>query len=111
MVFARLALGAALLISSGATAQQSKPNWKRIEADNGAAYAIDMTSISHDGNQADAVVCVVENDACEIMNMHRWVFYCAQNRFTELTDSGFLSSVYVPPLSVGRKVLDIACGR
>jgi hypothetical protein len=91
--------------------------WKRVEADNGAAYAIDMNSISRSGpdvagrTQADAVVCVVENDACDIMNMRRWIFYCSQNHVMELTDAGFTPSVYVPPLSIGRRVLDIACGR
>ena len=99
------------------TASFPAQKWKRVEADNGAAYAIDMNSISRSGpdvagrTQADAVVCVVENNACDIMNMRRWIFYCSQNHVMELTDTGFTPSIYVPPLSIGRRVLDIACGR
>jgi hypothetical protein len=53
--------------------------WKRIEADNGAVYAIDMNSIqrgTYFGPQnpgvADAIVCIVDNDT-----LHRTYGYGA----------------------------------
>ncbi len=97
-----------------------KHNWKRVEADNGAAYAIDLSSISHGytfsnvtgaSKTADAVVCIVQNDICDIMNQRRWTFYCPQNQIVEQTDAGFTPAQYVPPRSIGKRILDIACSK
>jgi hypothetical protein len=95
------------IISTLVMAQGPKPNWKRVEADNGASYAIDLNSISRGSGNADAVICIVENDVCDIMNQRRWVFYCSQNRIGEFP----APSQYVPPLSIGRRILDLVCGK
>ena len=111
-------------VAANTTMQQRPPpkpyNWKRVEADNGAAYVIDLNSISHGytfGNvegaskTADATICIVQNDVCDIMNQRRWTFYCPQNQIVEMTDAGFTPAQYVPPQSIGRRILDIACSK
>ena len=45
-----------------------KENWKRIEADNGAAYGVDLNSITHSANgTAEMTVCIVDNNTCALM--------------------------------------------
>lgn len=88
-------------------------DWRRVEADNGSSFAIDLNSIARYGpdiagrRTADAVICVVENNVCDIMNQDRWMFYCLFNRIS--TGSG--QSFVAPPFSVARRILDIACGQ
>jgi hypothetical protein len=88
-------------------------DWRRVEADNGAIIAIDMNSIQRSGpdvagrRTADAIVCAVENNACELTNQDRWIFYCTSNQVA--MNNGMGESVYVPPLSVARRIMNIAC--
>lgn len=94
-------------------AQNRSPRWQRVIGDNGAVIAIDLNSIWRSkpdvvGRRiANATICVLENDACNIDNEDRWIFYCTFNRIA----SGSMPSIYVSPQSLGRRVLDIACGQ
>ena len=88
-----------------------RPNWRRVEADNGAVIAINMNSIQHNSSgNADASVCVVENDACSPLNMKHWFFDCHGHHFQEsLNAGGFSPMVYAPPRSLAGGIVAIAC--
>lgn len=85
------------------------PYWYRIDADNGAAYAIDLHSIYRGNGTADAEICPIENNLCNVGNRQQWTFFCSQNSFRTLTDEGPTLPTYLPPYSLGRRLLDIAC--
>lgn len=100
------ACGAALvLLAHSAHAYESK--WKRIEADNGAAFAIDLGSISHNTNgSAVAVMCVVDNDTCIPPNMSRLLFDC-HGHYMDIDRGGSLT--IAPPRSVIGQMAALAC--
>jgi hypothetical protein len=100
------ACGAALVLLAQPThAYESK--WKRIEADNGAAFAIDLGSISHNTNgSAVAVMCVVDNDTCIPPNMSRLLFDC-HGHYMDIDRSGSL--MIAPPRSVVGQMAALAC--
>jgi hypothetical protein len=84
-----------------------KSNWKRLEADNGAAFAIDLASISHNTNgSAIAVTCIVDNDACPPPNMSRFLFDC-HGHYTDIDRGG--SATIAPPRSVVGQMAALAC--
>jgi hypothetical protein len=66
-----------LIFASSAMSQGSNKtaNWQNIEADNGAAYKVDLNSISHYNNgTADVVVYAVEGAGYNPENMRRLWF-------------------------------------
>ncbi|MBX9778551.1 MAG: hypothetical protein K2Y71_29615 [Xanthobacteraceae bacterium] len=82
-------------------------SWRRIEADNGAVYAIDMNSISHNTNgTALAITCVVENDTCPLLNMSRFHFDC-RGHYQDLDRRGPVMPA--PPRSVAGRMAAFAC--
>jgi hypothetical protein len=86
-----------------------KSNWRRMEADNGAAYAIDLSSISHlyqCGGCADAVVCIVDSDRCPPQNMRRFRFDC-HGHYMDI--DGGRSLQMAPPRSVVGQMAALAC--
>jgi hypothetical protein len=90
-----------------ATAQNATLNWKRLEADNGAAFAIDLNSISrfHNGT-AQAVTCVVDNNVCLPPNMSRLWFDC-RGHYRDIDRRG--PTTIAPPRSVVGRMAEIAC--
>jgi hypothetical protein len=93
------------LLALPARAYDSK--WKRIEADNGAAFAIDLGSISHNTNgSAVAVMCVVDNDTCIPPNMSRLLFDC-HGHYMDIDRGGSLT--IAPPRSVVGQMAALAC--
>lgn len=93
------------LLAQQAHAYDSK--WKRIEADNGAAFAIDLGSISHNTNgSAVAVICVVDNDTCIPPNISRLLFDC-HGHYMDIDRGGSLT--IAPPRSVVGQMAALAC--
>jgi hypothetical protein len=91
-----------------APAQQT--NWRRVDADNGSAMAIDLNSISrphYTNGAADAIVCILDNDTCVLLNMRRWRFDC-HGHFLDIDHGGGL--LPAPPRSVAGALSAIACG-
>jgi hypothetical protein len=88
--------------------QSYKANWRRIEADNGAVYAIDMSSISHNPNgSALAAICIVDNNTCLPPNVSRLLFDC-HDHYQDLENFGS-PILIVPPRSVVGQVAALAC--
>ena len=89
-------------------------NWKRIEAHNGAAYAIDLNSISHQdqvvGNQIQrhiyAVTCRIESDACPPWSMNRLLFDC-NGHYVDIDHGGEVMPA--PNGSVAGQMAALAC--
>lgn len=92
---------------AAAPAPAYKSNWRRIEADNGAAFAIDMNSIQHATNgSAYAVMCILDNDQCAIPNMRRWLFDC-HGHYMDTDSRGGMQMA--PSRSVAGAMAAIAC--
>ena len=88
-----------------------KANWKRIEADNGAAYAVDLNSIAHRNNgTAEMQVCIVDNNTCPIMpgtwNPTIFEFDC-HGHYADVQNGGGLQMA--PPRSVVGQMAALAC--
>lgn len=86
-----------------------EPEWRIIEADNGAVYALDMKSVSHlyyCGGCADAVMCVVDNNQCPAPNMRRIRFDC-HGHYIETDGGGGMQMA--PPRSVVGQMAAAAC--
>jgi len=93
------------LLAHPTHAYESK--WKRIEADNGAVFAIDLGSISHNTNgSAVAVMCIVDNDTCPPPNMSRLLFDC-HGHYMDIDRGGSL--LIAPPRSVAGQMAALAC--
>lgn len=83
-------------------------DWRRIEADNGAAFAIEMNSIAHYNNgTADAAICVLDNGMCARWNMGRFHFDC-QGHYMDL-DNMPAGAQPAPPRSVIGRMAALAC--
>ena len=84
-----------------------KSNWRRIEANNGAAFALDVNSIHHSINgNADVVMCIIDNDTCIPPNMRRWLFDC-HGHYMDIDGGGGMQMA--PPRSVAGATAAIAC--
>lgn len=86
-----------------------KISWKRFEADNGAAYVMDMNSISHKqtcAGCADATICVVDNNQCIPPNMRAVRFDC-RGHYIDIMSGGDLQMA--PPRSVIGQMAAVAC--
>src|SRR5262245_33767911 len=87
-----------------------KPEWKRIEADNGAAYAVDLKSIANFNDGTEMKVCIVDNNACAIMpgtwNPTIFHFDC-HGHYIDVYGGGGLRMA--PPRSVVGKMAALAC--
>jgi hypothetical protein len=102
----------AILMDSSFSQTASGPpaqRWKRIDADNGSAIAIDLNSI-HQGygsfGAADAIICIVDNNVCELLNQRRWAFDC-RGHFMDIDNGGGM--VQAPSRSVVGAIAAIAC--
>jgi hypothetical protein len=85
-----------------------KISWKRFEADTGAAYVMDMNSISHMqtcAGCADATICVVDNNQC-IPPMRPIRFDC-RGHYIDIVSGGDLQMA--PPRSVIGQMAAVAC--
>jgi hypothetical protein len=101
-----LALIAATLWAWPASAQRPQ-KWHRVEADNGAAFAIDMNSITRMNNGAvDTIVCTLNGNACNLLNQSRIRFDC-RGHYMDIDRGGQLQMA--PPRSVVGRLAAIAC--
>jgi hypothetical protein len=86
-----------------------KISWKRFEADNGAAYVMDVNSISHMqtcAGCADATICVVDNNQCIPPNMRAIRFDC-RGHYIDIMSGSDLQMA--PPRSVIGQMAAVAC--
>ena len=113
-VFGKRALACLILISlpaSSALSQGvgSKGNWQRIEADNGAVFQLDMSSIHRFGNgTAEATVYSVQGDAFNPENLRRLWFDC-HGHYQDTTGPRISQTLYAAPHSMAGRISDIAC--
>lgn len=98
-----------LALCVGDAVAQKAANWKRVEADNGAVYQIDLNSISRYNNgTADIVVYAVEGSSYNPEHMHRLWFDC-HGRFRDETGPSFGTMQSAPPRSMAGRISEIAC--
>jgi hypothetical protein len=91
------------------SSSQYRPNWQKIEADNGAVYDIDLNSIMRYNGMAEAMVYIVEDQYFNPMNMKQLYFDC-HGHFREGTTSGLSPPIYATPKSMAAQLAVIACG-
>jgi hypothetical protein len=102
----KAAIAAFLLMCGSCHAAQS--NWQTVEADNGAAYKVDLNSISHYARgDADMIVYSVDGPNYNPANLRRLYFDCRGHFRDEAGPIGQIE--YAPPRSVAGKMSDIAC--
>jgi hypothetical protein len=81
--------------------------WQRIEADNGAASAIELNSVaSWSTGEVYAIICALDGDVCPLSGMRRVLFDC-RGHYTPIDFGGV--SLQAPPRSVIGRLADIAC--
>jgi hypothetical protein len=107
MSFGKLSCGALLFLSTAALAQPPKPNWHKIEADNGAITQIDLNSIRPFANGREAIIYIDQGGSANIANMKRIYFDC-RGHMTDIS-GGMSAAVYVAPRSVGGRLAAIVC--
>jgi len=97
----------ALLVTQSAVAQNPIQKWHRVEADNGAAFALDLNSLTRlaDGG-ALIIVCNLDNDRCSSLNQSRFKFDC-RGHCIDIDRRGPLQMA--PPRSVAGRMAEIAC--
>ena len=106
---ANVAIGLVLLASTIARAKDVAPNWKKLEADNGAVYQIDLNSNFYFNNgTADIVVYAVSNSGFNPENMHRLWFDC-HGQYRDTTGPSFGPTMNAPPNSMVGRISQIAC--
>ena len=90
-------------------APPNKSNWRKFEADNGAAFALDMNSIAHMhycNGCTDVVICILDNGQCGLQNMRRWRFDC-HGHYMDFDNGGGVQ--LAPSRSVAGAMAAIAC--
>lgn len=99
------------LSSASAIAQQANGgNWQRVEADNGAVYQVDMSSIDRIRNGTATVrVWVVQGTNFNPRNL-RWLWFDCRGAYRDISQAGHASTLYAPPRSVIGRISGIACG-
>ncbi|WIG52220.1 MAG: hypothetical protein OJF48_003138 [Afipia sp.] len=104
-----IAIGAVAITNSAFSQAAYKPQWQKVEADNGAVYQIDLNSISHFSNgTAESVVYAVEGPGYNPENMRRLWFDC-QGKYRDSTGPGIGPTSYAPPRSIIGRISQIAC--
>ena len=100
-------LASALMQGQAAPAQ----NWRVIKADNGAAFDIDLNSITPSGYGVEAVIYIAKGQPVDLSNLKRMLFDC-HGHMTDVTDTqgaGNMPTIYLPPQSIGAKLATVAC--
>jgi hypothetical protein len=96
---------------------QYQATWKRVEADNGQVYLIDVGSLQSYVRSASsagilkgvfATIYLYTGPTYDPMNVETVVFECP-DYMTVTSPSGAGPSTYLAPRSVGRRLADIAC--
>jgi TPR repeat protein len=82
--------------------------WQRVEADNGAAFQIDLGLIQDFPPGATAPVYSAEGGQFNPMNLKRWYFDC-RGHIRVQQDVGLTPWTYVPPRSVAAQIGNIVC--
>jgi hypothetical protein len=97
-------------VSCSTAAERSQSNWQTVEADNGAAYKVDLNSISHYANGgAHIIVYAVERPGFDARNLRRLYFDCQGHYRGESGPIGQIT--YAPPRSVVGRISNIACAQ
>ena len=99
--------------ASAAMPSQTAPrqNWRVVKADNGAAFDIDLNSITPSGDGVEAVIYMAQGQPLDLSNLKRMLFDC-HGHMTDVTDTqgaGNTPAVYLPPQSIGAKLANVAC--
>ncbi len=103
------AIGALVVMNPVFSQGANKPQWQKVEADNGAVYQVDLNSISHFNNgTAETVVYAVEGPGYNPENMRRLWFDC-QGKYRDSTGPGIAPTSYAPPRSIIGRISQIAC--
>jgi hypothetical protein len=97
-----------LFASPTAWAQNATQDFKKVEADNGSAYAIDLNSIAKRGRETVAIICPVEAGVCVPRNMFRVAFDC-KGHYVDIDHGG--GPTAAPPHSLIGRMADIACAK
>lgn len=98
---------AALLTSSAAFPQA--PNWRDVEAANGAIYKVNMNSISPDADgSTEVIVYAADGSTFNPDNLRRLWFTCKAH-YRDLTVVGIGPLQYAPPRSIAGRIGEIAC--
>jgi hypothetical protein len=88
-------------------AQNPVQNWKRVEADNGAIYGIELNSITRFLNGTVlATTCTADNGRCPPQNWSRLWFDC-RGHYRDVDRDA--NAMIAPPRSVVGQMADIAC--
>jgi hypothetical protein len=82
--------------------------WERVEAENGAAYMIDLGLIQSFGAGATTSIYNDEGGTFNVMNLKRWYFTC-DGHFSVMENYGSGPTVYAPPHSVAAHMSNIVC--
>ncbi len=82
--------------------------WERVEAENGAAYLIDLGLIQSFGAGATTSIYSDEGGAFNAMNLKRWYFTC-EGHFSVMKNYGSGPTTYAPPHSVAAHISEIVC--
>ena len=102
--FARAAIVASIALPGFASAAE----WGNVEADNGAVYRVDVSSIfRYPNGTADIVVYAVEGDQFNPENQRKLWFDC-KGHYRDQT-AGVGPKLYAPPRSVAGRISAIAC--
>ena len=89
--------------------EERKPNWTKVEAENGQVYDIDLNSIYRFEHAATATIYIQEGASFTPLNLRGVLFTCPD--FMTILEGSVASqsAVYLPPHSIGRRLADIAC--
>lgn len=104
-----IAIGALVITNSAFSQGANKPQWQKVEADNGAVYQVDLNSISYFTNgTAEIIVYAVEGAGYDPQNTRRLWFDC-QGKYRDSTGPGLSPTSYAPQRSIAGRISQIAC--
>src|SRR5262249_49985496 len=84
-------------------------NWQRIEAEDGAIYQLDVSSIHRFRNgTAEATVYAVQGAGFNPESLHRLWFDC-HGHYQDTTGPRISQTLYAAPRSIAGRISDIAC--
>lgn len=93
--------------------QDKAQRWVRIEADNGAVYAIDLGNVGiiPSGGAVYATVCAVDHNRCDVMN-RRAIWFDCNGHYSDMTNPSLNTHWQIAaPLSTIGRAANLACER
>lgn len=116
MIRRRSFFAVVVALACGSASAQDGHKWLSVQADDGSAVKIDMTALfvfhpNATTKAADTVVYFVDGKDYKPLNMRRYIFYCGEERYKDVTEGLSTPMRRTTPHTMAAKVSETVCAQ